>query len=488
MMRKSRKLLLLGSGFLVLLFMLGLTLLPIRGQVVVIPGDATDALAWPRVVIESQDSRFTVVALTEADPKVHVAMTLDGRHVPLLDWRQNPGTVPTWTWRWRFEAPNAPSYALHFFHDCAAGCLDWTRVQIGRANPEAALNIDRRATKLCAVWANPERNWHNRAAWSVELTYAAQAYDGYNADDLAWRVWRNSRAGLRTLVRVDYDKGQTIPPTGDYLALERYLGYLTRLARDVRLRAVYAFIVGSGFNERTSNVQSPEQPVTPEWYARVFNGYGEPADNTHNAVQAMRAARLDVRVLVGPVRPWVADQTGARTYAVDAPWLNYMNTVVAALDEAARAKAKAGISLAAPDGFALNAFGRPNAPEMQAAPAAEEPQRDLRRAEWNGAQAGFRVYRDWLAIINSYPSTRGLPVYITASNTFAPGEVTPPAQNYPTGWLTSALAAINAEPQVQSLCWFMDWLPDDASWDAFSLTNRQGKLGDAADEFDALLR
>lgn len=228
--------------------------------------------------------------------------------------------------------------------------------------------------------------------------------------------------------------------------------------------------------------------MTPEWYARVFNGYGAPADNTHNAVQAMRAARPDVRVLVGPVRPWVADQTGARAYAVDAPWLNYMNTVVAALDEAARAKAKAGVSLAAPDGFALNAFGRPDAPEMQAAPAAEEPQRDLRRAEWNGAQAGFRMYRDWLAIINSYPSTRGLPVYITASNTFAPGEVTPPAQNYPKGWLTSALAAINAEPQVQSLCWFMDWLPDDASWDAFSLTNRQGKLGDAADEFDALLR
>lgn len=489
MMRQSRKLLLLGSsGFLVFLFVLGLTLLPIRGQVVVIPGDATDALAWPQVTIESVDGRSTVVSLTDVSDRAYLVLMVDGRRVDVLDWQRNPGNTPTWTWRWRFHPPDRNSYELRFYHSCNEGCIEWTRARVGRAPRDSPAGIERIPTKLGVVFVHPERDWHNRVGWVVDLTYAAQEYPGYTADDLAERIYHNARHGLRTLVRVDFDKGQTLPPAGDYIALETYLRHLARLARDARLRDVYAFIIGSGFNESSSNSKFPDRQVTPEWYARMFNGYGAAVSNSHNVVQVMRATRPDVRVLVGPVRPWVSDQNGARAYAIDVPWLNYMNTLVAALDEAARAKAAAGISLAAPDGFALNAFGRPDAPELSRARAAEEPLHDLKRAAWNGAQAGFRVYRDWLAIINSYPSTRGLPAYITASNTFAPGEDAPPAQNYPTGWLTSALTAINAEPQVHALCWFMDWLPNDPGWDAFSLTNRQGKLGDAADEFDRLLR
>ena len=64
-----------------------------------------------------------------------------------------------------------------------------------------------------------------------------------------------------------------------------------------------------------------------------------------------------------------------------------------------------------------------------------------------------------------------------------------PAQNYPAGWLTAALEEISEEPQVQALCWFLD---DDRSgddrWDLFSLTQKSGRLVDAADEFDALLQ
>lgn len=165
-----------------------------------------------------------------------------------------------------------------------------------------------------------------------------------------------------------------------------------------------------------------------------------------------------------------------------------MNSLVAAIDESARLKAAAGIPLAAPDGFAINAPGQPDAPELTASQAAREPLNDIKRAEWNGAQAGFRVYRDWLAIINAYPTTRGSPVYINSTNTYAPDQKIPPVQNYPKGWLTSALDAINDEPQIQALCWFMDELPNDPNRDAYSLSRRRGKLAEAADEFDALLR
>lgn len=146
-----------------------------------------------------------------------------------------------------------------------------------------------------------------------------------------------------------------------------------------------------------------------------------------------------------------------------------------------------GIPFAAPDGFAVQAPGRPDASELGGV-GSTEPQADLSRSEWNGAQAGFRVYREWLDIINGYPSTRGLPVYITSANTFIPAVGVPPAQNYPRGWLTSALAVVNGEPQIQALCWFLDDLPGDTQWENFSLSRRRGRLVDAAEEFDELLK
>lgn len=472
---------------LAVVLLLGLALLSVRGQVAVIAGDATNALVWPRVALESSDGRFTVVSLTDVRDRAYLALMADGQHVEVLDWQKNPGSTPTWTWRWRFPPLRSESYELRFYHSCNEGCVEWTRVHIGPLTTSVADRIERIPTKLGVVFANPERDWHNRAGWAVDLAYAAQEHDGYTVDDLAERAYRNHRLGLRTLVRVDFDKGQSLPPAGDYVALETYLRYLTRLARDDRLREVYAFIIGSGFNADDGNANAAQRKVTPEWYARVFNGYGEAVQNTRNVVQAMRAANPLVRILVGPVRPWVTDQNGPRKHETNAPWLNYMNTLVAAIDESARAKAVAGIPLAAPDGFAINAPGRPDAPELTASQAAREPLTDLKRAEWNGAQAGFRVYRDWLAIINAYPTTRGLPVYINSTNTAPPDQKTPPMQNYPKGWLTNALNAINDEPQVQALCWFMDALPGDPTWDAYSLSGQQGKLAEAADEFDALL-
>jgi hypothetical protein len=80
----------------------------------------------------------------------------------------------------------------------------------------------------------------------------------------------------------------------------------------------------------------------------------------------------------------------------------------------------------------------------------------------------------------SYPSTRGLPVDITSANTFIPAVGVPPAQNYPRGWLSSALSMVNSEPQIQALCWFLNDLHGDTQWENFSLTRRRGRLVDAA--------
>ena len=338
------------------------------------------------------------------------------------------------------------------------------------------------------VFADPDRDWHGRSGWDVELTYARLGeVEFWGIDDLAWRVRQASDKGLRVLVRVDYDQGQSIPPAGEHLALSAYLAYLQRLARDARLKDVYGFVLGSGYDSLDSNTQLPDRPVTPEWYARMLNGYGEPPEHTDNAIQVIRLENPHVRVLVGPVRPWSADQDGTHRYRIDVPWLNYMNTLVASLDASAQSKSAAGISMAVPDGFALHVPGWVDAPNLDEQERAQEPRQDLYRAEWGKAQAGFRVYRDWLAVINAYATTRGLPVYITSTNTSTRQDV-PPAQNYPSGWLAAAFIEIRDQPQVQALCWFVDRDRSGSNaWDWFSLATRPGQMTYAAEEFDRLL-
>jgi hypothetical protein len=65
---------------------------------------------------------------------------------------------------------------------------------------------------------------------------------------------------------------------------------------------------------------------------------------------------------------------------------------------------------------------------------------------------------------------------------------TTPAQNYPDGWLTSALAVANEDPQIAAHCWFVDYFPHDEQWAFFSLSNPRGQMVNAAAEFAALLQ
>jgi hypothetical protein len=466
----------------------GYWLLPISGQVLILPEGRSNTLLWPQMRLEPASPRpgqEVTLQVMDAVPWTYVLLTVDGRAILPERWPASAGD--RLVWEWSFTAPDEGSYPLVFYHDCDTGCIERGRLVVG--SRPSVLPAALVPTKLGVVFADPARDWHGRSGWDVELTYARLAGDAFwGIDDLAGRVSQAAGRGLRVLVRVDYDQGQSLPPADDQVALNEYLTSLRRLARDERLEGVYGYVLGSGFNELASNSQDPDHPVTPEWYARLFNGYGQEVSHTDNAVQVIRAENPQVRVLVGPVRPWNEDQDGARPYAIDVPWLNYMNTLVAALDAGARAKSVAGYPLATPDGFGLHVPGRPEAAVAMGREGAEEPHLDLRRPEWGQAQAGFRVYRDWLAIVNAYPTTRGLPVYITSTNTYAPGGDAPPAQNYPAGWLRAAMEEVNQEPQVQALCWFVDEdRSGDDRWDLFSLAGHPGRLIDAADEFDALL-
>jgi hypothetical protein len=464
----------------------GYWLLPIRGKVLILPGDDVN-MPWPRLALEPagvQPGETATALVTDVTPWTFVTLTVDGVSATALG--QATRTGETWTWRWTFTVPESAGYELRFYHDCHTGCVERAWFVLGDVKPSGVAVTP---TKLGVVLPNVTRDWHGRSGWAVEVAYARRAEEPFwGLDDLAARIAIHHAKGLRVLVRVDYDQTQSVPAEDDYLMLTEYLEYFRRLARDARMQDVYSFIVGADYNTAEVNALAEGRPATPAWYARLFNGYGEDVTHTDNVVQTIRAENPNARVLVGPLRPWNTEQDGERPYVIDAPWLNYMNTLVALLDEGARAKAAAGIPLTAPDGFDVQAPGHPDAPEMAGALRADEPRVDLRREAWDGARVGFGVYRDWLDIINAYPTTRGLPVYIISTNTYDREAGIPPAQNYPRGWLTAALDVIDAEPQVAALCWFLDDFPHSDEWDWFSLTEQPGRLVDAAEEFDTLLR
>lgn len=474
---------------LIVVLLAGYWLLPISGRLVIVP-DNTDVATgnWPQTWIDPPVTRAgeeTTLYVRDNQPWAYVQLMVNGVNLR-RDESYAPGNGP-WTWRWRVRLPAQPGAEAVFYHSCHTGCIERTRTALGEAQPVEV--APRTPTKLGVVFASMERDWHNRAGWSVELTYVLRQDDvDFSIDGLAQRVQQATRLGLRVLVRVAYDRQQSLPPAGDEVALAQYLAYCQRLVRDDRLNAVYGYSIGNGFNALDENKAAPDRPTTPEWYARLFNGYSVPRDRTDNVLQQMRALDPQVRVLVGSVTPWNTDQNGDLRDPLDLPWLNYFNTLVAHLAAATEARSAAGIALAAPDGFALQAPGRVDAPAPEVAERPYlEPATVIRRDVWGEAQAGFRVYQNWLAIINREPTLQGLPAFITATNTWTNETQVPPAQNYPTGWLTTALDQINREPQVQALCWFVD-APLGAVWQPFSLHRPQGRMNEAGQEFDRLLQ
>lgn len=480
---------------LILLLLAGYWLLPISGQVVIAPNELLTNSLWPQIRMSPANpapGEPVTVSVTDRAPWSHVLLAINGAPAVQNGWQEQQA-LGVWTWFWSFPMPDAADVEASFYTDCHTGCRLRGQLSLTAAGASTEQNPPQtQPTKLCTVLPDPQRDWHGRSGWVVDVAYMKLADDlqdlYWSVDSLAARAYAAEQQGLRLLVRIEFARQQTLPPDGDYLALSDYLAYVQRLANDQRLQTVDAFIIGSGPNAKDANSLAPDRLVTAEWYARVLNGYGEPVEHTDNVVQTMRAVRPAVRILVGPVRPWVEDQDGSRTATIDVPWLNYLNTLAAAIDQSATVKSSAGFVNAGVDGFALHAPGNPDAVELAVAPAASEPLHDLPRAAWNGAQAGFRIYTDWLNVINAYRSTRGLPVYITATNTFAADTQQPPAQNYPPGWLTNALSVINREPQVQALCWFLDLVPGDDQWDTFSLSRHPGQLLYADQEFNALLQ
>ena len=208
---------------LLILLAIAVGLLPLSGRVALLPGDAQPTTVLPRIELDPAlplPGQAVQITVQDTAALPNVLLTVDGAAVYPSSWQTTEDGLAPWEWTWQVETPFARDYDLILYHDCDSGCIERARWSVGQ---RAERPTERTPTKLGVVFANPGREWHGKSAWDVELAYARLVdADHWGVDDLAQRVQQASAAGLRVILRVDYDQGQSLPPPGDPVALNEY--------------------------------------------------------------------------------------------------------------------------------------------------------------------------------------------------------------------------------------------------------------------------
>ena len=181
-------------------------ILPINGQIE-IPGSRSEATLYPLISIDPANAPPGSDAVVSVEDRVswaHVKLSINGAPATFMGWSEvDAGHL--WRWQWQVRVPPAhEGLAVEFFHDCHTGCQ--RRATLVTGEPMVAQSPLGAPTKLCVDFANPERDWHNRQGWTVDMTYMRLADDEvdryWGVDALAARLAQARRKGLRTLVRV----------------------------------------------------------------------------------------------------------------------------------------------------------------------------------------------------------------------------------------------------------------------------------------------
>lgn len=373
------------------------------------------------------------------------------------------GTVPNWS------VGSAPSPSRQI----SARDMNDLRTWVDQYDP---------ASIIGAQWTNNGRNWAGKAGWDIELVYATNPSSGFDLTTVGGRVQSAHAAGRNVLVRVDYAPGQSMPPEDNDADRTTYVNFLESVCKTPNYNQnAWGYIIGNEYNRTAEN--GGGTPITPTWYARVFNGYNAPVGDTGNAYQFIKSYQPGAHVLVGPVGPYNSDagSDDGSHYTISMPWLDYFNEVCLNIHTGATNK---GLAV---DGFAIHAYGR-TGPDGTANGGANEPHNDVQGGGWaTGAWAGFTVYKNWRDIIDDqkFPSA---PIWITETNTDQ--GTNPPAQSnnsYPSGWYQQALGEISgAGARFWAVCWFVD-VDYGSGWTNDSLTDQTGKCAQANNDFNNAL-
>lgn len=265
-----------------------------------------------------------------------------------------------------------------------------------------------------------------QTGWAVELAYAS---DGA-PDAVARRMTALHRRGFRVILRVDFARGQHIPPAADAAAVARYVDFVVK-AVGAAGGTVRHVVVGNEGNideagddpGRNTECRLGRATCTPEAYAAVYA-----------AVRAALQPRGDVAVLVAGVSPGDADHP--------ARWMSGPDHLAAVL---------AQLGPGDVDGVALHAYG------LEQAPVPGLPAEPL---------AYFQALVERQLDVMAAAGHVRTPVYITEMNEYTRPEAAFVRAAY--AWLDGLNRAGRA--RVRAACWFV--LDGSGAWSDVALAGR----------------
>jgi hypothetical protein len=359
-----------------------------------------------------------------------------------------------------------------------------------------------------AMWLDASREWQGRNALSVELLYTVDGEPGIA--QLANRIGELHARGVRVLLRVDLEPGQTIPVEGDFVGKYEFAHFFERLAQDPVICQVGGIIVGNEPNLKAENVAGGDGGISAAWYMTVHSGVYAAADDDADVYTQLRTNGYTGDVLVAAPAPWSDDTDGTlESYPTPPgatgtmPWLRYAATLYWLAYNAGR--------MAYNDvKGSVHTYSNVLACQQLGLDPALEPTYvgALRNPDWNMCQYGIRVYDEFLEQMNVQAGGAGdvVPHYVTEWNSLV-GRVDDdladpawPCNNYPVGLLENVVHYLKHKPNLMGFAMFVDrdesgespfWLASSARGyltPADLDEGQQARLRNWDSEFDRILQ
>lgn len=288
-------------------------------------------------------------------------------------------------------------------------------------------------------WIHPDRELHSSPSCSIELVYQNDPPAGFAIADARERVtMARAKGDIAVFLRVDYQQGQTLPPTNDEEALLRYIDFSKEIAADTILGQSAGIISGNETNLsnewRVSGI-----PLTPRWVARVVFGSGTAKTRTDNVYSSVRDVNPNILVFSPAVGPFSPESTGELSYTPPdgrdqlTPWETYQYEL------AYRSYRNNGHTPTNDVFLAMHTYSRVGVDGTENG-GAFEPQSDIRENTF-GSHWGTQSLDDMLYAIKKANRNRN-PAGIVISEWNSLTDAAP-IQNYPKGLEQQTVSYIN---------------------------------------------
>ena len=315
-----------------------------------------------------------------------------------------------------------------------------------------------------AMWLDTARELKGRNALSVELLYACDGEPGIA--QVASRIGELHARGVRVLLRVDLEPGQTVPVEGDFEGKYEFAHFFEKLAQDPIIGQTSGIIVGNEPNLKAENVRGGDGGISADWYMKVQSGVHAAPDDDADVYTQLRTNGYLGDVLIAAPAPWSDDTDGTLEYyptppgATDTmPWLRYAATLYWLAYNASRL-------LYNDVKGAVHTYSNVLACQQLGLDPALEPTyvEALRNPDWNMCQYGIRVYDEFLQQMNYQAGGEGefVPHYVTEWNSLV-GRVDDslddpawPCNNYPAGLLANVVDYLKHHSNLMGFAIFVD--------------------------------